>query len=324
MPRKPIGWRSAWTFSPPCWPIPHWPAGTDLGLAVQAYQKRAPPLIDWVAGLAARTGHRVPVRLVKGAYWDTEIKLAQVMGYEEYPVFTRKTATDVSWIACALRMLARRDVLRPAFATHNAHSLAVILEAAGDAATSRCSACTAWARRCTTAGRPRLSGAGLCAGGLARGSAGVSGAAPAGERRQHQLRASAGRSCGAGGRDHRRSGRAAARAGVDAVTRAFLCRPRCIPDRRNSAGLDLADPAMRAGSAGRRPRDPFPTPPGRERADPRESATRRTAAADRHLRRRDAPAEIDAALTASARGMAPMGRRRAAPRAPRCSTAPPI
>ncbi len=103
-----------------------------LGLAVQAYQKRALPLIDWIAALARKTGHRVPVRLVKGAYWDTEIKLAQVMGYEGYPVFTRKSATDVSWIACALRLLERRDVLRPAFATHNAHSLAVILEAAGD------------------------------------------------------------------------------------------------------------------------------------------------------------------------------------------------
>jgi RHH-type proline utilization regulon transcriptional repressor/proline dehydrogenase/delta 1-pyrroline-5-carboxylate dehydrogenase len=108
-------------------------AGWDgLGLVVQAYQKRALPLVDWTANLAARTGHRVPVRLVKGAYWDTEIKHAQQQGYADYPVFTRKPATDVSWIACALRMLARRDVLRPAFATHNAHSLAVILEAAGD------------------------------------------------------------------------------------------------------------------------------------------------------------------------------------------------
>jgi RHH-type proline utilization regulon transcriptional repressor/proline dehydrogenase/delta 1-pyrroline-5-carboxylate dehydrogenase len=103
-----------------------------LGLAVQAYQKRALPLVNWVAELARRTGHRVPVRLVKGAYWDTEIKHAQIQGHEDYPVFTRKPATDVSWIACALRMLERRDVLRPAFATHNAHSLSVILEAAGD------------------------------------------------------------------------------------------------------------------------------------------------------------------------------------------------
>jgi RHH-type proline utilization regulon transcriptional repressor/proline dehydrogenase/delta 1-pyrroline-5-carboxylate dehydrogenase len=108
-------------------------AGWDgLGLVVQAYQKRALALVDWTANLAARTAHRVPVRLVKGAYWDTEIKHAQQQGYADFPVFTRKPATDVSWIACALRMLARRDVLRPAFATHNAHSLAVILEAAGD------------------------------------------------------------------------------------------------------------------------------------------------------------------------------------------------
>ena len=103
-----------------------------LGMAVQAYQKRALPVVDWVASLARATGHRVPVRLVKGAYWDTEIKLAQQQGHVDYPVFTRKPATDVSWIACARRMLARRDVLRPAFATHNAHSLAVILEAAGN------------------------------------------------------------------------------------------------------------------------------------------------------------------------------------------------
>ncbi len=102
------------------------------GVGHSSYQKRAFPLVDWIAALADRTGHHVPVRLVKGAYWDTEIKLAQVMGYDGYPVFTRKTATDVSWIACALRMLNRRDVLRPAFATHNAHSLAVVLEAAGD------------------------------------------------------------------------------------------------------------------------------------------------------------------------------------------------
>ena len=103
-----------------------------LGFVVQAYQKRALAVVDWVADLARETSHRVPVRLVKGAYWDTEIKLAQQQGHDDYPVFTRKPATDVSWIACARRMLARRDVLRPAFATHNAHSLAVILEAAGD------------------------------------------------------------------------------------------------------------------------------------------------------------------------------------------------
>src|SRR6185312_3076429 len=71
-----------------------------LGLAIQAYQKRAIALVDWTAALAARTGHRIPTRLVKGAYWDTEIKLAQVQGLADYPVFTRKAATDVSWLAC--------------------------------------------------------------------------------------------------------------------------------------------------------------------------------------------------------------------------------
>ena len=104
-------------------------AGWDgLGLAVQAYQKRALPLIDWVAALGRRTHHRIPVRLVKGAYWDSEIKLAQVQGHADYPVFTRKAATDVSWLACARRMLECGDAIYPAFATHNAHSLAFVLE----------------------------------------------------------------------------------------------------------------------------------------------------------------------------------------------------
>ena len=90
------------------------------------------PLIDWVAALGRRTRHRIPTRLVKGAYWDSEIKLAQVQGHADYPVFTRKAATDVSWLACARRMLECRDAIYPAFATHNAHSLAFVLECAGD------------------------------------------------------------------------------------------------------------------------------------------------------------------------------------------------
>ncbi len=103
-------------------------AGWDgLGLAVQAYQKRALAVIDWVSGIA-RT-HRVPLRLVKGAYWDAEIKFAQTQGHSDYPVFTRKSATDVSWLAAARRMLQTPAIL-PAFATHNAHSLATILEIA--------------------------------------------------------------------------------------------------------------------------------------------------------------------------------------------------
>jgi len=103
-----------------------------LGLAVQAYQKRGLAVIDWIAALARRTGHRIPVRLVKGAYWDSEIKRAQIDGLADYPVFTRKANTDVAWIACARRMLAAREAIFPAFATHNAQSLASVLELAGD------------------------------------------------------------------------------------------------------------------------------------------------------------------------------------------------
>ena len=102
-----------------------------FGLAIQGYQKRASPLVDWLAALARGTGRRMMVRLVKGAYWDSEIKWAQEKGLPGYPVFTRKVATDVSWLACARRMLAARDVLYPMFATHNAHSVAAVLEMAG-------------------------------------------------------------------------------------------------------------------------------------------------------------------------------------------------
>jgi RHH-type proline utilization regulon transcriptional repressor/proline dehydrogenase/delta 1-pyrroline-5-carboxylate dehydrogenase len=109
-----------------------------FGLVVQAYQKRAMAAVDWIAALGRRTGHRIPTRLVKGAYWDSEIKLAQVQGFADYPVFTRKAATDVSWLACARRMLECGDAIYPAFATHNAHSLAFVLETAhGDFETQR-------------------------------------------------------------------------------------------------------------------------------------------------------------------------------------------
>ena len=97
-----------------------------FGLALQAYQKRAVPLCDWVAELARTHGRRLMVRLVKGAYWDTEIKLSQVGGYPDFPVFTRKLATDVSYLACAARLLGARDAIYPAFATHNAYTVAAI------------------------------------------------------------------------------------------------------------------------------------------------------------------------------------------------------
>jgi len=107
-----------------------------LGLAVQAYQKRALAVIEWLIALASECRLRIPARLVKGAYWDTEIKRAQVQGLDSYPVFTRKAHTDVSYLACAERMLgsAGRDgALFPMFATHNAHSAAAIVERAAQA-----------------------------------------------------------------------------------------------------------------------------------------------------------------------------------------------
>lgn len=105
----------------------HWPG---LGLAVQAYGKRALGVIDWAAATARIYGRRMTVRLVKGAYWDTEIKRAQERGLDGYPVFTRKVTTDVSYLTCAGRLFSHADVIYPQFATHNAHSIASVLELA--------------------------------------------------------------------------------------------------------------------------------------------------------------------------------------------------
>ncbi|MEP3046726.1 MAG: bifunctional proline dehydrogenase/L-glutamate gamma-semialdehyde dehydrogenase PutA [Roseibium sp.] len=102
-----------------------------FGLAIQAYQKRAVHVIDWLVDAARKTDRKLMVRLVKGAYWDTEIKHAQENGADNYPVFTRKAATDLSYLCCAKRMLAARDVLYPQFATHNALTVAQIIELAG-------------------------------------------------------------------------------------------------------------------------------------------------------------------------------------------------
>ena len=105
----------------------HWPG---LGLAVQAYGKRAMDVIDWAASAARIYGRRMTVRLVKGAYWDTEIKRAQERGLDGYPAFTRKITTDVSYLACVGRLFSHADVIYPQFATHNAHSIASVLELA--------------------------------------------------------------------------------------------------------------------------------------------------------------------------------------------------
>ena len=101
---------------------------SPLGLAVQAYQKRALAVCDWLAGLR----RRISIRLVKGAYWDGEIKRAQQLGMPDYPVFTRKAATDASYVACARRLIDAPTTLFPAFATHNCRTVATILELAGE------------------------------------------------------------------------------------------------------------------------------------------------------------------------------------------------
>ncbi|GJM07382.1 MAG: bifunctional protein PutA [marine bacterium B5-7] len=103
-----------------------------FGLALQAYQKRAPYVIDWLADMAKREGKPFMIRLVKGAYWDSEIKNAQEMGYDGYPVYTRKCTTDVSYIACVKKIFQQGACFYPQFATHNANSVATILDLAGD------------------------------------------------------------------------------------------------------------------------------------------------------------------------------------------------
>ena len=101
-----------------------------LGIVVQAYQKRAPYVLDWVITLGRDLNRKFMVRLVKGAYWDSEIKHAQERGLADYPVYTRKPSTDLSYQICAERMMRARDVIYPQFATHNAYSMAMILELA--------------------------------------------------------------------------------------------------------------------------------------------------------------------------------------------------
>ncbi|QDP02373.1 bifunctional proline dehydrogenase/L-glutamate gamma-semialdehyde dehydrogenase PutA [Thalassotalea sp. PS06] len=113
-------------------------ADTDLngwdgfGIAVQAYQKRALYVIEWVRQQTQKANRQMMVRLVKGAYWDSEIKISQVEGYEDFPVFSRKPSTDVSYQACAKRLLSYRDSIYPQFATHNAYTVATIMEMTDD------------------------------------------------------------------------------------------------------------------------------------------------------------------------------------------------
>ncbi|WP_244267482.1 proline dehydrogenase family protein, partial [Sodalis-like endosymbiont of Proechinophthirus fluctus] len=102
-----------------------------IGFVIQAYQKRCPQVIDELIDLAKRSQRRLMIRLVKGAYWDSEIKRTQIEGLEDYPVFTRKIYTDLSYLACARKLLSVPYYIYPQFATHNAHTLAAIYHFAG-------------------------------------------------------------------------------------------------------------------------------------------------------------------------------------------------
>lgn len=108
-------------------------AGWDgFGVVVQAYGKRCPQVIDWLYALAETLDRKIMVRLVKGAYWDTEIKLAQTEGLKNFPVYTQKAVTDVAYVSCAKKLLGLTDRIYPQFATHNAHTVAAVLEMADD------------------------------------------------------------------------------------------------------------------------------------------------------------------------------------------------
>ncbi len=108
-------------------------AGWDgLGFVIQTVQKRAPFVVDWVLDLARRSARRIMIRLVKGAYWDSEVKRTQVAGLADYPVFTRKSHTDIAYLACARKLLAEPRLVFPQFATHNAATLCEVIELAGD------------------------------------------------------------------------------------------------------------------------------------------------------------------------------------------------
>lgn len=110
----------------------HWGDWQGFGVVVQAYGKRASFVLDWLYQLASQQQCKMMVRLVKGAYWDSEIKRAQVLGTPDYPVFTRKVNSDVSYLACARQLFAMTDRIYPQFATHNAHTVAAVMHMAGD------------------------------------------------------------------------------------------------------------------------------------------------------------------------------------------------
>ena len=189
-----------WRFSSRCSPIRRLPAGTGLGSRCRPMASARCPLIDWLARRLTATGRRIPVRLVKGAYWDSEIKWAQEAGLAGYPVFTRKVDTDVAYLAAARTLLARPDALLPAIRHpqrpyHRRH------RRAGGDRDLRVPAALRHGRgaasRGGAAGSAGQAVPHLCAGRRPRGSARLSRAPAARERRQHLLRQSARRRRGA-------------------------------------------------------------------------------------------------------------------------------
>ena len=218
-----------------------------FGLAIQAYQKRAAAVIGYSDELARALNRRMMLRLVKGAYWDTEIKRAQERGLDDYPVFTRKAMTDLNYIACAQQLLALRPRIFPQFATHNALTVATVLELADGTSGFEFQRLhgmgeALYAQLERGSSRHRLSH--LCAGRQPPRSAGLSGAAPAGERRQFVVR---------GGRRRRQPCRSrrccAARPTSSAPPpmrgiRTFACRADLYrPQRQNSRGIEFGERA---------------------------------------------------------------------------------
>ncbi len=218
-----------------------------FGLAVQAYQKRAPAVIDWLDEAARSLRRRLTVRLVKGAYWDTEVKRAQERGLADYPVFTRKAMTDLCYAVCARKLIAARPRLYPQFATHNALTVASVIEDAGGVEGyefQRLHGMGEVLYELLLADHPdgRLSG--LCAGRWPSRPARLPGAAPAGERRQLLLRFGRGRPVGSGcGHPQATAEPRSAMRGRRAIP-AFRCPAISTgPQRRNSSGIEFGDRA---------------------------------------------------------------------------------
>ncbi len=223
-----------------------------LGIAVQAYQKRAPALIEYLMHLASKRPHPLMVRLVKGAYWDAEIKLSQVLGFCGYPVYTRKVHTDVAYLACARRLLAARTHVRPQFATHNADTVAEILELASGEEAGEVEFQCLHGHGCGAlsgvegARSSRLGAAHLCARrSRARRCCRIWDATAARERRCQLVRASgrARRGCEMAMSIGSRRRRGSANSPHPRIP---LPRDLFLPERRNSSGLDLADSTERA------------------------------------------------------------------------------